>query len=164
MRRELLIIREPGEQIPEEFKTKALAEHPTALGYASPQEGSRIDWGLFTGDEDDLVAAINQLETAYKDDRIFYHLTGADEGEINYESLQPFELMSSGKDDEKTTLMVAMTEGIFEKYDDAEDKENTNDLRLVQQYLQPKIDALADVLDSDIERMLSNLAKDRTKL
>ena len=51
MRKELLIIREPGEQIPADFRAKALSEYPTALGYASPQNDEDIEWKQFVSND-----------------------------------------------------------------------------------------------------------------
>lgn len=165
MRKHLTVIREPNKTMPEAFKTKVLTDYNTAFGFASPQANeSSIHYQKFTSGDDDLTEKLKDVEEAYKSDRVFYNFLGVgDDDDISVDSLQPFVLLTDGEEgDKEKTLLVAMLDGDFAKYD-KEDDSDTNEYRLVDSYLKDKISQLVEIVNGDLAMLMNNLGKNKTK-
>lgn len=165
MRQQCLMIREPGKLIPEGYKKKFLETYNFGLGYASPQGGKLIDFELFPSDETSLEEALTKFEEAYKDDRIVWWGAKADEGELNFNSFQPFELLSTGENENKVVLMSAFLEGEFPDFDQPMEEEGedgaatTAEFRFVQYFLAPLVDELNEMANGDVSLVMSYLDK-----
>lgn len=166
MRSSLIVVREPKQQMPEAFRKKVLETYSTAFGFASPQANDHVDWRVFTNDEDDLTHNLAEIERVYKDERVFYHFTQADEESgLTFESCQPFELLTNEKEgDELKVLMVAMLEGEFDiKWQGLERDGFTAEFFLSNHFLSSKIAELYELSDKSLPRLNQLLEKQVTK-
>jgi hypothetical protein len=156
----VLVTRHPGQQLAAEFKTKLLDTYSTAFGFASPQGGVHVDIDRYVANDHVLSEQLNLVEETYKDDKIFYWFCYADEGEINIESLQPFVLLTNGEEgDKERNMLVAMSSGDLSKHDATEESEFTNDYRMLNALLTPKVAELAEMADGNLDILMAYLDK-----
>ena len=164
MIKQVLVIREPEQQLPEAFKTKLLESCSTAFGYAVPT-GEEILKDVFSADEYDLADALKTVDENpdYKKSRVFYWFLSDPENTLNYDCFQPLSLNSAGDGDNEQHLLMVMCEGEFAKHNTEQPDEQmfSNEYRFVNEVLKKKIDEYLDIIseDASIERLMVLLDK-----
>jgi len=157
MAKSMFVIRNKGHALPSAFITAALKEFPTAFGYASPQKDTSIHIDYVPADEYDMGAALAEVEKEYHHDTVYYNFVQANEDEINFESMQPFPLVTK---DEKNQLCV-MLEGEFPKYHGKnEDGEAfTPEWHCCDKFLVPLIEEYWALAGEDLDLFMSMIQK-----
>lgn len=152
--KQMLLIRAPDKKIPEQFKQKLFETYKTGLGYASPQEERGVvDTDFFHAKSADvpLAEVLEQLETNYANDRVFYYFVNADDDdEFDIDSMQPFEAMENGETgDAKEVYVAVMLAGDFTKYNPEGESPQTNDHRLMDNFLFKKISSTYEMFEGN---------------
>lgn len=156
---QVLAIREPGQEIPPEFRKVASEKFTTAIGFVAPLEAGN-DAQQIGGGDYDLVEAIKTLETNYGKNRIFYYFVEADAENISPESIQPFHLITEGEGEQETALISVLLAGEFPAYDDQNEEGETHTPEYhCAMFLKSLADEMWDLCGKEVSLFMGMLGK-----
>lgn len=149
----VIIEKKEGHVLPRELVEDALKMFPNSVGAATIKDGSlHLIRQQATFDLDEFIKKQDQL----KDTRTIFYF-GRNDGSYMDEDLQPIVVL----EDEGDPILVAFLEGDFPG--GPPKTVHSNEYHLVDGYLAEKMEALWDLCDGDMEKMMAMMDKPATR-
>lgn len=165
MRSTMLVVKDRGKKIDDDFLTKIAETHGTSAGVMVVKDGELITESCDPGADDqlDLIDWVTQTQKVFLDQTCFFSFSNADieKGEFSEESIQPWSLLVEGEGDSAMTKLAVIVDGEFNgTYEAGAD---TAEYCFVANYLAEKIGSIHKTCGGDYKKTFNAMSDPKLK-
>lgn len=153
---QVLAVRKGGAQLSTEFKEALLNTCNISVGYAAPQEKTRVDTEYWESGDAKLASCIDQVEKEYAQDTTVYWGVGGNIEEMNLDSCQPFTAL---KDEEQRTILSVFVEGDEFPFTNDDGETFTGEALYFNSVVKPLVDQMWDLASGDMKQFMAFMKK-----
>lgn len=153
---DLVICRNPGKTVPQSYLEKILPKYQSVAGMAMVSEDDTSAWlSVENFPQAATLDAFQHVQSGQPDKTLLFQI-GQYPEKYHTDDIFPQVLLTDGQD---RPVMVVFMQGSFSRFHNAK-SEHSDAFFAYLNYLRPKIRALSDSLDGDVEEVMKKIKTD----